>query len=592
MKKMDLSKQKIPVCVIASGLGTRMEMYTGNIYPKILCTIGQEVLLSRIIKNIKDICSDLHVIASYKDSLIISSWFDSYVKENGDLGFDLDLFVHDESDGSWNAIKDFANNNQDISKCILHWSDIAYEFGDKIPDVGDDLNCVIAYGSEDPMDCRFETYDDKIVEGGEHSNLFGIYQCADLQRLVAAGIGIESKISKDKKNIDLADILSQEKSGIKIKTYLVDNSKILDNGDRNKHLKIMKSNQNLVRYFNSIEFSGDKVVKTATNERGYKVMADEIEFYNKFKNLQGKVLPKIYDSSYSESEAFIIMEKIDGETVHQKWNNLKGENQISDINQYNLADAVFKSLDLIHMQSGYIDCLGPEDFILSCILDEYYNAVYSRIDEVRYVIDRLPSLCKINVDGSVKDILTDRECLDNMMSDWKKVIAYMFMKLKWAPIHGDPNSKNMMVRNENVMNESYDVVLIDPRGKFGKSKIFGEMSYDFAKFIYGMTSYSNFNHSLEATLSYDEHGILTFDMDKFIDHVYPMEFFINLACRYHNIESEEEHELMTYWYISLIGIIYLKLTGYIKNDLTKSMYAYVYGLYLLDKGLKYLKNKI
>ena len=39
----------------------------------------------------------------------------------------------------------------------------------------------------------------------------------------------------------------------------------------------------------------------------------------------------------------------------------------------------------------------------------------------------------------------------------------------------------------------------------------------------------------------------------------------------------------------LIGIIFIKLTGYIKNDPTKSIIAYHYGYILLEQGLRNLK---
>ena len=65
---------------------------------------------------------------------------------------------------------------------------------------------------------------------------------------------------------------------------------------------------------------------------------------------------------------------------------------------------------------------------------------------------------------------------------------------------------------------------------------------------------------------------------------------MEFVYQYHNANTESEKRTIYWWYVSLIGIIYLKLTGYIKNDPTKSIYAYVYGVYLLKHGIEHLEK--
>lgn len=573
---------KLPVVIIASGRGERMSAFTGNLFPKILCTIGQETLFDRILKNIEPICSELHIVGTARDNNILQQWYLKNCKSK----FRIYFTNHNEANGSWLAIKHFQQEHPEIKQCILHWSDITMPFG-KIPMLNESKNEVIVYASSKPRKCRFGMYRNLIMEGCDSENVFGIYQCSNLYNLV------HKTNDTALQPVDLANILQDNQcSRIKLKRFIVPDSSILDNGDIIKHTEIMNRANNAVRYFNTISIEKDRVVKMAVNSRGAEVMANEIAFYTQLKPYCGTFLPRIYRAEANESHAYISMERIHGSTVHERIVELNkryphSPGMITEVDR--IIEAVFKTLDTLH--SIKVMGLCGRD---QCMVSEYYESVFSRINEISQIIpDTVDAQCLlkafyicpsvINPPCIEKRIDTTKEYLNNIMQRWKEILNKTYTRL--AVIHGDPNSKNMMVADEDNR-----IVLIDPRGKFGKPGIMGDVTYDFAKFMYGLHSYSHFNHEPVVKIQtkwISNTNVCQFDMTLFIDHF--LSELMQFVYPYHNAVTDEQKDTVFYWYTALIGIIYLKLTGYIKNDPTKALHAYMYGIYLLETAIPKLE---
>ena len=125
-------------------------------------------------------------------------------------------------------------------------------------------------------------------------------------------------------------------------------------------------------------------------------------------------------------------------------------------------------------------------------------------------------------------------------------------------IHGDTNSTNTMYNDNDG-----SIKFIDPRGKFGDSRIYGDVAYDNAKFLYGLTGYDNFNLDKE----------FKFEIIKETIH-----FEIK------GIEKLDQYCDSDYLKI-LVGLIWLKLPFYIRNNPNKIIASYFNGIYLLDKYL-------
>lgn len=589
---------KMVVVLVASGLGLRMQALTGGLFPKILCTIGQETLLSRILKNIEPICTKLHIICNSTDKNILQKWIET---NHTDIPFNVNFFVHEEPDGSWNAIKHFSNSYPDICECLLHWSDISYPFDANIP-TSDNDSKVFVYATNKPMNCRFGIGGNNVLcENNDAQNVVGFYQCINLRKTVGILDLVATQMSKYT-TYDFADLLSAAQSydvPVRLKRFKINSSKLIDNGDIQKHRAIMKKSSNQVRYFNGITVLPDRIVKYSKNERGVNVMHNEIEFYRFMHDFCGTILPTIYTVEDNQLNTMIEMERIHGFTIHDYLNNgvkpvLVPSNTIEDnaivMKKRSIVKKVFALLDMVHAvkQEPLVDLTSNPS-----VLKEYYHSVFSRVAEIKAI---LPQDVKCNIvtydiesencnPSATNDTIDMSEnVFIELMNRWKAILAKT--NSVWCTIHGDPNTKNMMIENATER-----LVLIDPRGVFGDSAILGELTYDFAKLIYGLHSYSHFNHELVCTIdinTINSRKICEFNMTKFTD----MQLFdlMEFVYRYHNANTPAEKRTIYWWYVSLIGIIYIKLTGYIKNDPTKSIYAYVYGTYLLKHGIEHLEK--
>lgn len=589
---------KMVVVLVASGLGLRMQALTGGLFPKILCTIGQETLLSHILKNIEPICTKLHIICNSTDKNILQKWIET---NHTDIPFNVNFFVHEEPDGSWNAIKHFSNSYPDICECLLHWSDISYPFDANIPTSNNDSK-VFVYATNKPMNCRFGIGGDNVLcENNNAQNVVGFYQCINLRKTVGILDLVATQMSKYT-TYDFADLLSSAQSydvPVRLKRFKIDSSKLIDNGDIQKHCAIMKKSSNQVRYFNGITVLPDRIVKYSKNERGVKVMHNEIEFYRFMHDFCGTILPTIYTVEDNQLNTMIEMERIHGFTIHDYLNNgvkpvLVPSNTIEDnaivMKKRSIVKKVFALLDMVHAvkQEPLVDLTSNPS-----VLKEYYHSVFSRVAEIKAI---LPQDVKCNIvtydieskncnpSATSETIDMSENTFIELMNRWKDILAKT--NSVWCTIHGDPNTKNMMIENATER-----LVLIDPRGVFGDSAILGELTYDFAKLIYGLHSYSHFNHEPVCTIdtnTINGRKICEFNMTRFTD----MQLFdlMEFVYRYHNANTPAEKRTIYWWYVSLIGIIYIKLTGYIKNDPTKSIYAYVYGTYLLKHGIEHLEK--
>jgi Ser/Thr protein kinase RdoA (MazF antagonist) len=75
-----------------------------------------------------------------------------------------------------------------------------------------------------------------------------------------------------------------------------------------------------------------------------------------------------------------------------------------------------------------------------------------------------------------------------MFDKLKKAVA-VCLPSDFHVIHGDCTFSNIMLSNDTLM-----PILIDPRGYFGQTKIYGDVDYDWAKLYYSLKGdYDQFN---------------------------------------------------------------------------------------------------
>ena len=124
------------------------------------------------------------------------------------------------------------------------------------------------------------------------------------------------------------------------------------------------------------------------------------------------------------------------------------------------------------------------------------------------------------------------------------------------------NGSNILVDEETL-----DVKFVDPRGYFGETKLYGWKPYEYAKLLYCLYGYDDFNTKPQI---YGE------DWPK-----------LRSSLEYSGFKDEGFARGNSYKdYQMLVGVIYVALAGYISQDIMKANIAYDYGMRILKWTLE------
>lgn len=138
-------------------------------------------------------------------------------------------------------------------------------------------------------------------------------------------------------------------------------------------------------------------------------------------------------------------------------------------------DSVINSLKQLH------DLEKPIPANLEDLEENYIIKTFARLKKVESLVPfAKDEYIKIN-GRYYKNIFYDRDSLANALR--KRYPSKFYL------IHGDPTFSNMIY--DRLLGK---VFLIDPRGYFGKTKLFGDVDYDWAKVYYSIVGdYDQFN---------------------------------------------------------------------------------------------------
>lgn len=303
---------------------------------------------------------------------------------------------------------------------------------------------------------------------------------------------------------------------------------ILEFRDKEVYEKFIKStpkNENVPRFFNSIEIIGNILIKRGIDPKYRDLIRKETSWYKKLSQgdpTRSRLMPKLY----SYDDASMVMEYLEGyETIHH---------YIERTGDYSIIDHEIRMLNLLHEEEIKVD----KDIVLNDITQEFYYKTCGRI-------------------GSIQDMLIRYD--DKEFSHYVEVgfdyLKSQLVRDKYSFIHGDTNGSNVMVHPK-----TKDIKFIDPRGYFGNTALYGLPEYDFAKVKYFLCGYDDFNlnHYLYSDINYDKPKICgTYTHDK-------------LDGKLNKV---------------MVGFIYLNLASYISNNIMKANIAYEHGMNILKENL-------
>ena len=291
------------------------------------------------------------------------------------------------------------------------------------------------------------------------------------------------------------------------------------------------------RPFNKMTIDGDMLVKAPIDEQGKKLAGLERKWYETAITKGVSNIPKIYSTEP------LKMERINGKNIYE----------YSDL-PIDEKRKILKKLTNALKSLHDIERVSTDTF---SIKEAYYGKTINRLSKIR---DLVPFADRktITVNG--------RECRNVYF--YKRDLERKLDALRcenFAFIHGDCTFSNMMLKNDT------EPVLIDPRGYFGYTEMYGDPDYDWAKLYYSLVgNYDRFNLK-DFRLTIGENDVkLSIESNKW--EALEQEFF--------KLSGTEPQTIKL-----LHAVIWLSLTTYAWQDYDSICGAFYNGLYYLEELL-------
>lgn len=522
------------IIILAAGLGSRLSKYTHNIIPKYLVTIGNNTGLYHIINYWNKYTKKIYLVIHSKFNQITEFYIKNILVDFADK---IEIINYDTSDGTAYTLNFILNNNlkDKISNdlCIT-WCDIFPKDLLEIPFINNNNNNNIFVFTNN-CNCRYNLDENNKIVPSEinKGNIVGIYYFQNYKSF---------NLLDDLYNQDIVQFL--DKIG---NIYNYEINKIVDYGDENKlNLIINNPSTNMFncRYFNNIKLlDNNKLLKTAINNKGQTIMEFEKNWYMYIQKNYNHIdfLPKIYETYETYENGFLMEYKEDYIPLYKYFNKNGFSSSILHI--------LFNKIKILHELS---EITIDKQLFLENLKIEIFNKVINRKESINPLLEyfgNIKTVNKVNI-----------ESFDTILNKCNQIIYKYYDNLnnniniyKYNIIHGDCQFSNTLINNNN------DIIFIDPRGYFGNSKIYGIKEYDYSKILYSLYGFDNFNANYFIIDSIDNESI----------QITIQTFFTEET----NIFFKDVHK-------AFMIIIWLSFAEYVKNDISKCLAAYYYGLYL------------
>lgn len=296
--------------------------------------------------------------------------------------------------------------------------------------------------------------------------------------------------------------------------------------------------QQRCRPFNRIKAEGDYIIKEGIDEQGKKLAVREVAWYRKVREENFQNIPHIYGTQP------LKMERIRGKNIYEY--DLSYEEKREILHQ--LIDCIRK----IHQLDGCAADAASYD-------EAYIGKTFARLEKV-YDLVPFAHDEEIRINGiNCKNVFYHRQELEQLV---KK-----YMPGDFRLLHGDCTFSNMMMKEGNIP------VMIDPRGYFGFTELYGDPAYDWVKLYYSIVG------------NYDQ-----FNLKRFQLKIESREVFLHIESN-HWEDMEEEFfaalgdEAGREQMALLHAITWLSLTTYAWEDYDSICGAFYNGLQILNQVL-------
>lgn len=438
------------VIIQAGGKGTRLENLTRN-KPKCLVPINNKPLLFWAFEKFAD--HDIWVICDYKKEVI-----KKYVKAFAS-SFDAKV-IEADGNGTASGIGKVISSITDDEPVIVFWCDLLFGEDFQLPDALLEKNLNDNFiGLSGSFVCRWSFEDGQFVHfPSSAKGVAGFFVFKNKQELFNVPEDGPFVPWLKEQNVNFKPFYLEGVSEIGTK-------KVFDH----------YSKPSVCRPFNEVTFNEETVTKRGITEQGQTIGNFEKNWYRHVSNLNFSGIPKVY--SYNP----LVIERIKGRNVWEY-------NCLTLSEKKSILDKLIQKIQELHRLEDSI----PAN--MSDLEENYINKTFSRLEKV---IDLVPFAKQefIKINGHYyKNIFFDKE---RVKAELRKYYPQEF-----CLIHGDCTFSNILYDRVNQK-----VFLIDPRGYFGKTELYGDPDYDWAKLYYSLSGdYDQFNRKAFA-LSIEEDSV-------------------------------------------------------------------------------------
>lgn len=311
------------------------------------------------------------------------------------------------------------------------------------------------------------------------------------------------------------------------------------------------------RPFNRSVIEGNKFYKIPVDEQGEKLAVRERAWYKRIAEFGFKNIPKIYE--YDP----LCMEKISGKNLYE-YSNISFEQK---------KDILKKVVDCLYSVHGIDSAPVDKDSFIMAYLGKTYERLEKVYNLVPFAKDRI-----ISVNGKVcRNIFYSKKEVEEIVMN--------YIPDRFCVIHGDCTFSNIM------LTEDGDPVLIDPRGYFGKTEIYGDAAYDWVKLYYSLISnYDQFNlKRFNLYINEEDESKVYYDRGNEVT-IPPKSVKLEIASS--NWEGLEQYffellegEVTQRQMKIFLAITWLSLTTYAWEDYDSICGAFYHGSLLLEEAL-------
>lgn len=504
------------IIVQAGGKGTRLKYLTEN-KPKALVPIDNFPMLFYLFRKYPD--KRFVIIADYKKEVMRE-----YLYAFAEVKYQI---VDASGSGTCGGIRQAVNLIPENQPFMLIWSDLIlpehFELpGEYMQESGKPQEDYV--GISQTFSCRWKFEKNEFIEesSSEHG-VAGFFLFTEKSKLADVPLSGELVRWMQQKRMSYKEI---GLSGAKEFGLLEEYQRL----DRVK-----------CRPFNKTTIEGSTFIKEPVDQQGEMLAKRECAWYEQAKDKGIEVLPEIYDMHP------LKMEYINGKNIYEYHFDYRQKKDI--------LEKVVASLQRLHETEKI-----PSDTF--SIKEAYFFKTFRRLSKVQELIPFAREK-EITVNGrKCRNVYYHKRELEEALEQLAGTCE------NFCFIHGDCTFSNMMLR------ENGNPVLIDPRGYFGHSEIYGDARYDWAKMYYSIVgNYDKFNlkdFKLHIGEDAGQGAVLEIDSNHWKD----------MEDDFFKLTGADRKEIQL-----LHAVIWLSLTTYAWQDYDSVCGAFYNGLYYLEEVL-------